>query len=200
MIPQPQRLAACGVAAAADIDPVSPPAERLARGRVVILECFQEIPCDPCTKTCPFGAILPMADINERPRIDYERCVGCAVCIAGCPGLAIFVVEEDFSQEESLVVIPYEFLPVPGFGDTVEGLDRAGNAVCPARVVAVQNAAFQDRTHLIWLAVPKGLAMTVRHLRMPDTGTAADPAAEVPAESVPAGAAAAARCEGNDGR
>lgn len=162
---------------AADLALVCPSAERLARGRVAILECFQQIPCDPCTKACPFGAIRPMADINECPQLDFERCVGCAVCLAGCPGLAIFMVDEDFSAEESLVVIPYEMLPVPAFGESVTGLDREGAEVCTARVVAVQNAAFQDRTYLVWLAVPKGMGMVVRHLRLRRCGGQLPPAA-----------------------
>ncbi len=163
-------LGSCGVPQATDLALVCPSAERLARGRVAILECFQQIPCDPCTKACPFGAILPMADINECPRLDFERCVGCAVCLAGCPGLAIFMVDENYSAEKSLVVIPYEMLPVPAFGESVTGLDREGTEVCAARVVAVQNAAFQDRTYLVWLAVPKGMGMIVRHLRLRRSG------------------------------
>ena len=45
-----------------------PPKKHLEKG-VAILECVQEIPCDPCVASCPVNAIS-MKDINAPPVVD----------------------------------------------------------------------------------------------------------------------------------
>ena len=155
-----------GVPVAEDLAGVLPSEELRAHRRLAVIECFQEIPCDPCAYACPFGAIAPFADLNDRPRVLQEKCVGCGLCVPQCPGLAIFVVDEHYSAEEALVVLPYEYLPVPAPEDVVAGLDREGAEVCRARVVMVQNALTQDRTLLLWLAVPRDLAQVVRNIKV----------------------------------
>lgn len=154
-----------GIADQEDLLTVTPPTERLAKGPVVVIECFQQIPCDPCYSACRRGAIQPFCNLVDLPQVDYDKCDGCGACISSCPGLAIFVVHDRFHEEESLVKLPYERLPLPGPGDIVEGLDREGRPVCRARVERVQNARVQDHTPVFWLAVPRGLGMTVRSLR-----------------------------------
>lgn len=160
-----------GIPTPEDIMAKAPPPERLARGPVVMVECFQQIPCDPCTYACPRQAILPMKDINEIPRVDYEKCNGCGQCIAVCPGLALFVVDLTYSEGEALVKLPYEFLPLPAEGEVVAGVNRAGEEVCSARVVKVVATEKMDKTAVIWLAVPKNMAMEVRHLKVRPRGT-----------------------------
>lgn len=86
--------------------------------------------------------------------------------MSNCPGLAIFVVDESHGETTATVKVPYEFLPVPEAGQVVTALDREGHAVSEARVIRVQNSKQQDRTLVVWLEVPKELAMTVRHFRM----------------------------------
>ena len=81
-----------------------------------------------------FGAIRPFEDINHMPEVLPEECTGCALCVPRCPGLAIFVVDFSYSENEALVAIPYEFLPVPAPGDTVAALDREGAWVADVRV------------------------------------------------------------------
>ena len=68
-----------------------PTDEQLKKG-VAIIECIQEIPCDPCVAICPVSSIS-MKDINDIPKIDYNKCTGCKRCVGICPGLAIFVVK-----------------------------------------------------------------------------------------------------------
>jgi len=159
-------LSHTGIPTAEDIEAVLPPEELRASRRLAVFECFQDIPCDPCAAACPYGAIASFDDINDRPRVEAEKCIGCAKCVSQCPGLAIFVVEEHYSAQEALVVIPYEYLPVPKRNDIVAGLDREGVEVCRARVVKVKNAVAQDRTRLLWLAVPSALAHVVRNIRV----------------------------------
>lgn len=154
-----------GVPDAADLARVVPPAERLAKGPVAVIECFQRIPCNPCAAACKQGAIREFADINDLPAIDFEKCNGCALCVSKCPGRAIFVVDETFGESEALVKLPYEFLPVPATGEEVELLNREGRAVGRGRVERVQGTRSRERTLVVWVAVPKHLSMEARHIR-----------------------------------
>lgn len=157
-----------GIPTIDDIKSITPPMERLNRGPVAVIECFQEIPCNPCYTKCPRGAIKEMTDINERPQIDYDICNGCGICAIACPGLAIFIVDYNYLENKSLIKIPYEFLPIPKEGQVVKALNREGNTVGEAKVIRVQNGKNQNRTSLIWLEVDKPLAMEVRNFRMGD--------------------------------
>lgn len=143
-----------------------PDAERLARGPCVVVECPEEIPCDPCHDACPRGAIRPFEDINHLPEVDFDKCNGCGACISACPGLAIFVVDETWGEAQALVKLPYEFVPLPKPGQDVVGLDRTGRARCTARVVRVQTSERQDKTSVVWIEVPKELSMEIRHIRV----------------------------------
>lgn len=153
-----------GIPTAEDLAKVTPPTERLAKGPCAMIECFQKIPCNPCATSCPFGAIERGNDINELPVIDWEKCSGCGVCVANCPGLAIFVI--DLSKPDQAVVkLPYEFLPLPIVNEVVTALGRDGAALGDAKVLRVQDGKSQDRTRLVWLEVEKKIAMQVRNFR-----------------------------------
>ena len=157
-------LAKTGVPAREQLELIQPPAGH--QGPVAVIECFQEIPCNPCSEACTRGAIAPFTDINNPPVLIRENCNGCGNCMFRCPGLAIFVVDESYSDTETLVKIPYEYLPLPQEGITVSALDREGKTVGKARVLKVQQTKAMDRTALIWLAVPKELGMTVRNIKV----------------------------------
>ena len=159
-------LTKTGVPTLEDINGVAPSARRLEKGPVAVIECFQQIPCNPCYLSCKQGAIQEFKDINDLPRMDEDKCTGCGICIANCPGLAIFVVDYTYSQEEGLIKMPYEYLPVPEVNALVAALDREGREVGKARVVKVQRIKGQERTPVIWLAVPKDLVMSVRNIKV----------------------------------
>ena len=154
-----------GIPAKEDIAVVCPSDERMAKGPVAIVECFQEIPCNPCVGACKQGAITMARDINALPVVDAERCNGCGVCITFCPGLAIFVVDKSFSAERALVKLPFEYVPVPGAGQYAVGLDRAGKELGRFEVVRVTPGGKENLTYTISLAVPQGLAMDVRGIQ-----------------------------------
>ena len=118
-----------------------------------ILECYQEIPCNPCSTSCPFDAIKVEPDINQTPVIDYDLCTSCGICVYNCPGLAIFVV--DLNKDKALFKISYELLPIPEKGMIVKGVNRAGVVICDALVVRVQNSKAQDHTVLLHVEVDK---------------------------------------------
>ncbi len=129
-----------------------------------ILECYQEIPCNPCSTSCPFDAISIEPDINQLPKVDYDKCTSCGICVYNCPGLAIFVV--DLNKDKALFKISYELLPIPEKGMTLRGVNRAGEEICDAHVVRVQNSKLQDSTVLLHVEVDKKYYkefVTVRH-------------------------------------
>jgi len=148
-----------------------PSRERLAAGPVVMVECIENIPCNPCAFVCPRKAITIEGELTDTPRVDFSKCNGCTLCVAKCPGLAIFVVHRDFSKTEAAVTIPYELLPRPETGSSVEGLDRAGRAVCRGRVVKVLDTKAMNRCAVVTVAVPKRYWNTVRSIRLGRKGT-----------------------------
>ena len=157
-------IPASGVPTKDDLKKVIPPSKVLAKGPVVIVECFQNIPCDPCAASCPSGAIQPFGDINDLPVVDYNKCTGCGLCIASCPGLAIFVVDVNYSNTEALIKLPYELLPIPKKGQLVSGLDRAGQKVADVKVIKVLKT--NNKTNVVSILVPKELAMVIRNIRV----------------------------------
>ena len=149
-----------------DLEKIIPGKKRLARGPVVIIECFQKIPCDPCAISCKFGAIKPFKDINELPQVDFDKCSGCGICISSCPGLAIFVIDMNYSEGKALIKLPHEMLPLPEKGEVVYALDRAGGKLGKAKVAKVLK--IKNKTNIISLTVPKSMAMKVRSIKVED--------------------------------
>lgn len=133
---------------------------------LVIIECPQRIPCNPCHTSCPTGAVKAFKDINDQPEIDYDRCTGCARCVAVCPGLACFVVDLTWGgTDTALMKLPYEMLPLPEEGDTVDCLNRTGEPVAKGKVVKVTEP-MNDRTKVIHVEVPKTQVMNIRTIRV----------------------------------
>jgi Fe-S-cluster-containing hydrogenase component 2 len=161
-----EKLTSCGIADTTDIQTSWPSEERLKKGPVVIVECFQEIPCNPCETSCPRNAIVVGVNINDLPKVDHNKCNGCTVCVSRCPGLAIFVIDQNYSPTESTITMPYEFLPLPQKGDMVDALDRAGEKCCRAKAIKVVNTKAQGKTPLVTLAIPRGMEKSVRFFKM----------------------------------
>ena len=142
-----------------------PPMERITKGPVAVVECYQKIPCNPCQTACPAGAIRIGEDINNVPQRDESLCTGCGICVSKCPGLAIMIVDGSKSAETVEFRIPYEFLPLPEAGEQVVGLDRAGQPVCSAKVLKVMNPPAFDRTPVVTLEVERKYLYDFRNFR-----------------------------------
>jgi len=155
-----------GIPAKEDLIKVTPSDKRFSEGPVAIVECFQEIPCDPCVKVCKRGAISMRRDINDLPKVDENLCNGCGICISMCPGLAIFVVDKTYSEELALVKLPYEYVPVPEQGQHVFVLNRAGDELGSFEVIKVISGGKFNKTYTISIAVPQELAMEARDIRV----------------------------------
>lgn len=148
--------------------PGVPSLERMKKGPVAVIECFQEIPCNVCELACPRGAIKVGHPITNLPVLDENRCVGCKLCISACPGLAIFVV--DLSSDEAKVSLPYEMLPVPKVGEEVEVLDRRGRFLTKGRVVEVLYVDRFDKTFVVTVSLPKEYALHARNVKVAKRG------------------------------
>jgi Fe-S-cluster-containing hydrogenase component 2 len=147
--------------------PSYPSEKRFLKGPIAVIECVEEIPCNPCQTVCNRSVITVGEPITNLPRlIDQEDlCNGCGQCVVICPGLAIFIINKTFSATEASVALPYEFLPLPKQGDKVKGINRAGVAVCDGYVHRVQSAKAYDRTSVVTIIVPKEFADDVRFFR-----------------------------------
>jgi ferredoxin len=132
------------------------------KGRIAIVECVEDIPCDPCVTACPVKAIK-IDNLVGKPKLDSEKCTGCGSCIAECPGLAIFVVDFDYSENEVVVMLPYEFIPMPEEGEIVDLLDRTGKKCGKGEIIKVK--VHKNKTAVLSVKVQKGLAMQVRNVR-----------------------------------
>lgn len=133
-------------------------------GKRLVIECRESIPCNPCESHCPKGAIIVGDDISSIPQLDRDKCNTCGLCMMRCPGLAIFMVDMDYSGDKAEVTIPYEVYPIPAEGDVWKAIDRDGNAVCEATVTKVRTAKSFDRKYMISFAVDKKFAHQARHL------------------------------------
>lgn len=135
-----------------------------------VIECTQNIPCNPCQDACPKHCIRIGSNITALPAIDPEKkCTGCGMCVASCSGQAIFLVNEDCGDGTAEVTLPYEFLPLPKKGDKGVALNRKGDKVCDAEVVNVRSAKAFDHTNLLTMKVPKEYAMKARFFREEET-------------------------------
>lgn len=117
-----------------------------------ITECYEKIPCNPCSTSCPFDAITIGEDINTEPVVDFDKCTGCGICVYSCPGLAILTVQ--IKGDKARYKIPYEFVPYPEKGDIVDGVNREGTVICKAEIIKVDIKEKQDKTALIHVDVP----------------------------------------------
>lgn len=143
----------------------------ITSGPKAIIECVEDIPCNPCTTCCAKKAICLDGDsITAIPRVDESLCTGCGVCVACCPGMAIFVVDKN----EGTVGFAHEFLPLPEVGEDVEATDKYGNYVCQGQVVKVMTSDKFDYTNVVTISVPTEHVEAVRGIRNPLKGVRND--------------------------
>ncbi len=156
-----------GIITSEELKPVLPPQNRLEKGPVAIIECLQDIPCDPCVSACPVKAIQMQSGITDRPQLDFETCTGCGACVPKCPGLAIFIVNMKHNVPgKALLSMSYELLPVPAKDQEVDALDRTGKFVCKAKVARVINPPAYDRTAVVTIEVPADRINDIRSIKV----------------------------------
>lgn len=131
-----------------------------------VIECTQNIPCNPCQDACKVGCIKVGANITQIPAIDEaKKCVDCGMCVASCPGQAIFLVNETHEDGYGSISFPYEFLPVPQVGDKGMALDRKGSVVCETEIIGVKKQTTMDKTAVVTMKVPTQYVNSARFFR-----------------------------------
>lgn len=132
-----------------------------------VMECTQNIPCNPCQDACLKGCIKIGENITSLPVVNENvECIGCGMCVASCSGQAIFLVNESYEDGYATVTIPYEFLPEPEKGCKGIALDRSGHPVCEAEVVEFRTSKSFDHTNLLTMKVPNDMVMKARFFKM----------------------------------
>lgn len=159
-------LATVGYLSGDELLKVLPPQERMEKGPVAVIECIQDIPCNPCEAACPFHAIQVGQPITSLPVIARDLCIGCGACVTQCPGLAIFIVDASLPGDMGSIQLPYEYYPRPNIGDVVIGLDRGGRAVTEVKVLKAFASPKADRTVVVTIEAPKSTLNAIRGIRL----------------------------------
>lgn len=84
--------------------PTQPSSERMNQKGFVIADCLYGFACNPCSFSCPQGAIQKTST-SSVPVVDYEKCIGCMDCVGKCPGLAIF----GYNLAKNWLYLPIEY-------------------------------------------------------------------------------------------
>lgn len=155
-----------GIITAEELECALPPKDRFEKGPIAIIECLQDIPCDPCVSACPVKAIQMREGITDRPVLDFEKCTGCGLCVPKCPGLAIFIIQKNIAPGKASVSMSHELLPIPAKDQMVTLLDRAGKEVGEGRVLRVVNPPKYDKTAVVTVEVPEERVMDVRAIKV----------------------------------
>ena len=128
--------------------PALPTPERMAVKPFVQLDCLYGFACNPCSFSCPQGAITKPTT-SSTPSVDYDKCIGCMQCVTSCPGLAIF----GYDQQKNICFLPIEYEVKEGaevflvdnngqkVGEgVIEKIVKKPNKTNLARVKVVQNS------------------------------------------------------------
>ena len=145
--------------------PNYPSDERLNMGPVAVIECIEEIPCNPCETICRKNVIIVGKPITNLPKFECNKCDGCGECIAICPGHAVFVVDKTLSESEASISVPNELQPLHEKDSLVDAIDRNGNIVCEGKIVRVRNPKKYDHTTVVTFSIPKKYLGIVRNFK-----------------------------------
>lgn len=136
-----------------------------------VIHCNQEIPCDPCSTVCPKNLIyVNHADIRNMPRFEADSeqtCIGCARCVAVCPGLAITLVDFRKKEGSALVSLPYEQDPSKlEIGQLIQVTDTEGLILDTLPIKAVKKVPGYRGTTIVVVEAPNAIAVKIAGLRI----------------------------------
>jgi NADPH-dependent 2,4-dienoyl-CoA reductase/sulfur reductase-like enzyme/bacterioferritin-associated ferredoxin/Fe-S-cluster-containing hydrogenase component 2 len=143
-------------------------------GVVPVIHCTQEIPCDPCSSLCSHGLIyIDRRDIRSIPTFlgNSYCCEVCEKCVAGCPGLAITLVNYRENPDLPVVSIPYEFTrQTIQANDRVSVLDTEGAELGQVDVLSVHAIENNDRTLVVEVNAPREIAQRIAGIKVQEEG------------------------------
>lgn len=106
--------------------------------RYLVLDCREQIPCNPCEEVCGKGAVVIGDNLNGAPVFSADKCDGCGLCINVCPGSCIYLVEEA-GAGRARVTMAYDRLPRPAVGSEVTLVGDGGETIGQGIVRRVKN-------------------------------------------------------------
>ncbi|PID28547.1 MAG: sulfurtransferase [Candidatus Cloacimonadota bacterium] len=147
--------------------------------------CLQSIPCNPCSSSCPTGAINMIGD----PVVGYPKftgkCIGCGQCVSLCPGLAITLVDFGKDKEFPYVTMPYEIKNIPvKVGDKIKCTDIDGNIIAELEIENIRENK-KNKVQLIKVKAPKSIAEKIVSFRVQDESVSAPLSDTVIPENIP---------------
>ncbi|MFA4947366.1 MAG: FAD-dependent oxidoreductase [Candidatus Krumholzibacteriia bacterium] len=167
-----------------------PDLSKLEKKVYPLIRCVQEIPCNPCADSCPRNSIAIRGDSIMNNPVFSGDCIGCANCVAVCPGLAISLImpEYDAESKTSLLVLPYELETKDLVaGRRVETVDMEGSAVGRGTIVAFRTSNIDAKRKVVSVEVPADEAYSVAGFTVlvPEAGEAGTGMAEpVPDDTI----------------
>lgn len=128
--------------------------------------CQQEIPCDPCAASCGKKAIIK-STLTSLPLFNRENCIGCLLCVANCPGQALFYLNEEHEE----LIFPFEFCLRPEIGEKINLVDEYGNILGLGEVKDfIDKKAFNKTTLIVVKGVLEDLNRTRGIVRRQSNG------------------------------
>lgn len=132
----------------------------------VLINCNQEIPCNPCESHCHLNAIKIGSEINQQPSVDFNICKGCSLCVPACPGRAIRVLQYNYEDSLSALTLPFEFLPYPKVGEELPVYSVDATKLCTGKVIRVQEAKKKTECGMVTISLPKEHAFTATAIQL----------------------------------
>ncbi|MDY6795408.1 MAG: (2Fe-2S)-binding protein [Actinomycetota bacterium] len=139
--------------------------EKALKGPVAVVDCREEIPCNPCEEVCGRGAIKVGEDICSLPIYNPEACNGCGKCVAVCPGMAVFLIDRSRGNGKARVTVPYEMKGVIEGKRRTWAVDGEGKILGAAKIVKTARMGKEDKTLLVTVEVPENWALKVRGVK-----------------------------------
>ncbi len=139
--------------------------EKSLSGATAVVDCVEEIPCNPCEEACRRGAIVVGDDICAPPRYDPEQCDGCGRCVASCPGMAVFLLDRSGDEGTARVTVPHEMGGGLREGGLAWAVNGEGKSLGKGKILRAANVGVKDKTGLVTLEVPEEWALKVRGVR-----------------------------------
>jgi NADPH-dependent 2,4-dienoyl-CoA reductase/sulfur reductase-like enzyme/Fe-S-cluster-containing hydrogenase component 2/bacterioferritin-associated ferredoxin len=146
-----------------------------------IFHCEQEIPCNPCSASCPIhNIIIPSDNILMQPTYleTSRQCINCGQCISICPGLAITIVDQRQSPDYAIVSLPAEFLP-ENLPAEFSLTDESGNILYTAAPLNIEYHPQNKTTIIAKFSVPTEIAKEIVGFKIQESAIEEEPVLDI---------------------